>query len=63
MCAFTKTTLLRDEDNKGFLINPEPKRKNIANLRIRLGDNTLKRLDIANFLDALQRALDETSIF
>ena len=63
MCAITKTTLLKDEENKGFLISPEAKHNNIANLKIRLGDNTLTRLDIANFLDALQRALDETSIF
>ena len=64
MSAISKTTLLADEENRGFKIIPDKKRKNIvADLTIKLGRNSLTRTDIANFIDALEKAINEVKLF
>lgn len=65
MSAFSQTTLLKDEENRGFRIeNGKGKRVNvIANLIIKLGNNSLTRTDIARFIDALETGVNETKIF
>lgn len=61
--AFHRTTLLSDE-GKEMKIALNPNRKDIVNLTIGLRkDNNLSPSDIANFISAFQRLLDETKIF
>lgn len=59
--AFFKTTILTDE-GKSVSIIPNPKRPDIINLVISFRENILSFSDIAKFIDALQQALDDTSI-
>lgn len=60
--AFYKTTLLADV---GKLLEtiPNPKRKDIVNLNIKIRKGNLKPIDIANFITAFQEAIDTTSLF
>ncbi|MBQ9485053.1 hypothetical protein IJU85_03060 [Candidatus Saccharibacteria bacterium] len=60
--AFFKTTLLTDE-GKSLKTIPNPKRNNIVDLVIDLKDNKLSFKDVALFLDAFQKAIDETNLF
>ncbi|MBO4276474.1 hypothetical protein J5868_02120 [Candidatus Saccharibacteria bacterium] len=60
--AFFKTTLLTDS-GKSLRTTPNPKRSNIADLFIDLKENSLTFTDVARFLDAFQKALDETNLF
>ena len=59
--AFFKTTLLTDA-GKSLSIEPNPKRPNIIDLVISFRENNLTFLDVAKFVDAFQRALDDTNI-
>lgn len=60
--AFFKTTLLTDE-GQYLKTALDPKRNNIVDLIIPLKQsNDLTLADIANFLDAFQKALDETNL-
>ena len=62
--AFFQTTLLYDSGN-ALQIVPNPERKNIVNIIVTLKETekSLSFNDVANYLDALQKALDTTSIF
>ena len=61
--AFFKTTLLADV-GKSLKTILDPKRDNVLDLFISLEESSgLTYRDIANFADALQKALDETSLF
>ena len=61
--AFFKTTLLTDV-GESLKTTINPNRKNVVDLVVTLKkDNDLTALDVANFINALQRALDETSLF
>lgn len=59
--AFFKTTLLTDS-GRSFNLEPNTKRNNIVNLVISF-KNYLTFTDIANFLNAFQKALNETNLF
>lgn len=59
--AFFKTTLLQDVGKKMNVALGN--RNDIVNLTIRFKDNTLTLHDIANFVDAFQKAVDETKLF
>ena len=60
--AFFKTTLLTDE-GKSLKTIPNPERNNIIDLVINLKDNKLSFKDVALFLEAFQKAIDETDLF
>ena len=60
--AFFKTTLLSDV-GKSLKTVLNPKRSNVINLIVTLKDSDLTFEDVARFSDALQRALDDTSLF
>ena len=60
--AFFKTTLLTDE-GKSLRTIPNSKRGNIVDLFLDFKENKLTYTDIAKFLDAFQKALDETNLF
>ena len=59
--AFFKTTLL-DDSGDALQIVPNPERKDIVNLVVTIKRDGLSFEDVARFLEALQKALDETSI-
>jgi hypothetical protein len=60
--AFFKTTLLADvgKDLKTTLC---PERNNVVDLVVNIKESNLTSSDVANFTDALQKALDETKLF
>ena len=60
--AFFKTTLLTDV-GKSLKTILNPKRDNVVNLVINLKESNLTFEDVARFTNALQQALDETSLF
>ncbi len=61
--AFYKTTLLTDS-GKSLNTSMNPNRSDIVNLVIVLKKDTdLTFADVGRFLEALQRALDETPLF
>lgn len=61
--AFYKTTLLTDS-GRSLNTSINPNRSDIVNLVIFLKkDNDLTFVDVGRFLDALQKALDETPLF
>ena len=60
--AFFKTTLLTDV-GKSLRTIPNPNRSNVIDLFIDLKENSLTYNDVARFLDAFQKALDETNLF
>ena len=59
--AFFKTTLLTDV-GQSLSIEVNPKRSDIVDLTINMRDSDLTFGDIAKFIEALQKALDETNI-
>ena len=60
--AFYKTTLLSDVGTSLRTV-PNQNRKDIVDLIVDIKDNALTRNDVANFVDAFQKALDEASLF
>ena len=61
--AFFKTTLLADV-GKSLKTVLDPKRDNVIDLFVSLEENNkLTYRDIANFTNALQKAIDNTSLF
>lgn len=60
--AFYKTTLLSDVGTSLRTV-PNQNRKDIVDLIVDIKDDTLSRNDVANFVNAFQKALDETSLF
>ena len=60
--AFFKTTLLTDV-GKSLKTVLNPKRSNVVNLIVTLKETQLSFEDVARFTEALQTALDETSLF
>lgn len=60
--AFYKTTLLVDV-GKNLKTELNPKRGDIVNLVVILKNNSLQPRDVSNFLEAFQKAIDETSLF
>ncbi|MBQ5812058.1 hypothetical protein IIW29_00570 [Candidatus Saccharibacteria bacterium] len=60
--AFFKTTLLTDV-GKSLKTVLNPKRSNVVNLIVTLKETQLSFEDVARFTEALQKALDETSLF
>lgn len=60
--AFYKTTLLSDVGTSLRTV-PNKNRKDIVDLIVDIDGNALSRKDVANFVDAFQKALDETSLF
>ena len=56
--AFYDTTLLPNE-GKRFNICVNPKRPDIVNLNIKFKENSMTIMDIANFINTFQQALDE----
>lgn len=60
--AFFKTTLLEDA-GKCLKIIANPKRPCIINMVIDLEKDNLTCHDVANFLEAFQKALDETKVY
>ncbi len=61
--AFYQTTLLTDS-GVSLTTTPNTKRKDIVDLSVVLDKNSnLSSVDIGNFIEALQKALDETKIF
>ena len=61
--AFYETTLLLDVGTSLRTV-PNKNRKNIVNLIVDIDDdNALKRNDVSNFIDAFQKALDNTNLF
>ena len=60
--AFYQTTLLTDV-GKELKTALNPKRSDIVNMTIILKDNSLTAIDIANFINAFQKALDTTKLF
>ena len=60
--AFFKTTLLTDV-GKSLKTVLNPKRSNVVNLIVTLKETHLSFEDVARFTEALQKALDETSLF
>ena len=59
--ALAETTIMHDNGNN-LRISIDEERKNIVDLMIKFKENTLSYKDIANFLEALQDALDNPSI-
>ncbi len=59
--AFFKTTLLTDSGDTLQII-PNPDRKDIVDIFVTIKSQGLTYIDVANFLGAFQKALQETTI-
>ncbi len=60
--AFYRTTLLSDV-GKSLKTELNPKRHDVVDLIVTLKKNSIKQVDVGNFLEAFQNALDETNLF
>lgn len=60
--AFYKTTLLSDV-GKSLKTQLNPKRHDVVDIIVTLKENRLTQVDVGNFIEAFQKALDETTIF
>ena len=64
LSAVYQTTFVTDEECASIRCSIDNKRKNIADLTIRLNKpNRLSIVDVANFVSALQSAIDATKLF
>ena len=60
MMAFAKTSLASSE--RELSVARDPKRSDIVNFRVSLADNGIGAKSVAEFIDTLQRLIDNTHV-